>query len=124
MLMTEIETDDVEGEIAKVAVRGGGERQDAWGFEEVYTRGVESLPVGDGYYESRVELLTGRTHQIRAQFAALGAPSVGETLYRSPEDDESDVRVQKPDERLGLHASEMHLKPARRRDRAVRCCAR
>ena len=26
MLMTEIETDDVEGEIAKVAVRGGGER--------------------------------------------------------------------------------------------------
>ena len=110
MLMTEIETDDVEGEIAKVAVRGGGERGGVSGPKRCILRVLESLPVGDGYYESRVELLTGRTHQIRAQFAALGAPLVGETLYRSPEDDESGVRVQKPDERLGLHASEMHLK--------------
>jgi 23S rRNA-/tRNA-specific pseudouridylate synthase len=110
MLMTKVETDDVESEIAKVAVRGGAERGGVSGPKRCILRVLESARVGDAYYESRVELLTGRTHQIRAQFAALGAPLVGETLYRSPEDDESDVRVQKPDERLGLHASEMHLK--------------
>lgn len=31
--------------------------------------------------EVRVELLTGRTHQIRAQLSALGAPICGDVLY-------------------------------------------
>mmetsp|Transcript_547 Transcript_547/g.1559 ORF Transcript_547/g.1559 Transcript_547/m.1559 type:complete len:230 (-) Transcript_547:688-1377(-) len=33
------------------------------------------------YYELQVELITGRTHQLRAQFAAMGAPIVGDTMY-------------------------------------------
>jgi 23S rRNA-/tRNA-specific pseudouridylate synthase len=34
------------------------------------------------YYEVEVELITGRTHQLRAQFAALQAPIVGDSMYQ------------------------------------------
>lgn len=39
------------------------------------------LPDGDVLH--RVRLLTGKTHQIRAQFAAMGAPLVGDAVYGS-----------------------------------------
>ncbi|KAK3024847.1 hypothetical protein RJ639_045064, partial [Escallonia herrerae] len=32
-------------------------------------------------YECKINLLTGRTHQIRAQLAACGAPVVGDSMY-------------------------------------------
>jgi RNA pseudouridylate synthase len=33
------------------------------------------------YYELKIDLMTGRKHQIRAQLAAIGCPIVGDTLY-------------------------------------------
>ncbi|XP_021719665.1 RNA pseudouridine synthase 6, chloroplastic-like [Chenopodium quinoa] len=38
-------------------------------------------PVKNLAYECTVDLLTGRTHQIRAQFAACGAPIIGDSMY-------------------------------------------
>jgi 23S rRNA-/tRNA-specific pseudouridylate synthase len=38
-------------------------------------------PKANGLFECEVELVTGRTHQIRAQFAAVGAPLLGDVLY-------------------------------------------
>lgn len=39
-------------------------------------------PVNDGF-EVDIQLLTGRTHQIRAQLAALGSPILGDAMYGS-----------------------------------------
>ena len=41
----------------------------------------------DGMSEVRIRLLTGRTHQIRVQFASRGMPLLGERKYAVLEDD-------------------------------------
>nr|GEU61711.1 RNA pseudouridine synthase 6, chloroplastic-like [Tanacetum cinerariifolium] len=45
--------------------------------------GIEDLnwPNKESAYECKINLLTGRTHQIRAQLAACGAPIVGDSMY-------------------------------------------
>ena len=44
------------------------------------------LAFQDGMSKVRIQLETGRTHQIRVQFASRGLPLVGERKYSSPED--------------------------------------
>ena len=47
----------------------------------------ETLDTADGLSLVRVQLHTGRTHQIRVQFASRGLPLAGDRKYGFPEDD-------------------------------------
>ena len=55
----------------------------------------------------RVELVTGLQNQIRAQFAAIGNPLIGDRKYRPEEAEES--RIQ----RVALHAAKLQFKHPR-----------
>jgi 23S rRNA pseudouridine1911/1915/1917 synthase len=57
----------------RMAVSGAAPRQARTHFEALELLGAET------YLEVRLE--TGRTHQIRAHFAAIGHPLVGDTTY-------------------------------------------
>ena len=46
-----------------------------------------SIGSADGMTKVRIRLLTGRTHQIRVQFASRGMPLLGERKYAVLEDD-------------------------------------
>jgi 23S rRNA pseudouridine1911/1915/1917 synthase len=52
-------------------------------------------------------LHTGRTHQIRAHFAAVGHPVVGDTLYGAPRELRAGTRKLLPLERNFLHAARL-----------------
>jgi len=47
----------------------------------------ESIGKASGKSLVRIELVTGRTHQIRCQFASRGFPLIGERKYSTLEDD-------------------------------------
>jgi 23S rRNA pseudouridine1911/1915/1917 synthase len=65
----------------------------------------------------RANLHTGRTHQIRVHFSALGCPVVGDTLYGAPRQERIDGKLLPPLERNFLHAARIafaHPRIARR----------
>jgi 23S rRNA pseudouridine1911/1915/1917 synthase len=51
------------------------------------------------------DLHTGRTHQIRVHFSALGCPVVGDTVYGAPRQERIDNELLPPLERNFLHAA-------------------
>lgn len=61
----------------RMAVAGAGSRQARTHFEVLEALAAET------YLEARLE--TGRTHQIRAHFAAIGHPLVGDPTYGGEE---------------------------------------
>ncbi|GMI91482.1 hypothetical protein like AT4G21770 [Hibiscus trionum] len=50
-------------------------------IQENYCIEDSGWPLKDHAYECKINLLTGRTHQVRAQLAACGAPIVGDSMY-------------------------------------------
>ncbi|HKV04273.1 MAG TPA: RluA family pseudouridine synthase [Candidatus Acidoferrales bacterium] len=59
----------------------------------------------DGFTLIEADLLTGRTHQIRVHFSALGCPVVGDTLYGAPRQERIGAEVFPPLGRNFLHAA-------------------
>lgn len=59
----------------------------------------------DGFTLVEVALRTGRTHQIRAHFSALGHPVVGDTLYGAPRQARAGRLTLPPLGRSFLHAA-------------------
>ncbi len=57
-------------------------RQDGW--QECQLNVLNSFKVSPVRSEVRIELLTGRTHQIRAQMSKAGFPIVGDVAYGAP----------------------------------------
>lgn len=62
------------------------------GVQEARLR-YEVLAVRDGLSLVRVELLTGRTHQIRVQFASRGLPLAGDRRYGAADDPVSPIAL-------------------------------
>lgn len=56
----------------------------AKGWLECELRIRQSCQITERISEVEIELLTGRTHQIRAQLSFIGSPVVGDTLYGAP----------------------------------------
>ncbi len=59
----------------------------------------------DAFTLIEADLHTGRTHQIRAHFSALGAPVVGDTLYGAPRQERAGATLLPPLDRNFLHAA-------------------
>ena len=81
----------VRGELRDLLLRNKAERktyvvsEPAKGVQEAVLR-YETLERAGGLSLVRIELLTGRTHQIRCQFSSRGWPLVGDRKYSLLED--------------------------------------
>ncbi len=84
------------------AIIGGPDYSIEMGDEAILH--YETLKSNDNYSLLKIELETGRFHQIRAQLSAIGHPIVGDIKYTAPET--------LPDNALALCATELHFKTA------------
>ena len=77
---------------------------------------------GKMFYESTIELITGRTHQIRAQFSKENLALVNDCLYTNTNSSDQSAsppppspppppppRVPEPEELIGLHALSLKI---------------
>lgn len=71
------------------------------GWQECLLEITSSSPQSDNKSELKIHLLTGRTHQIRAQMGALGNPIVGDFAYGAKKIDSN--------EKIELEACELEF---------------
>ena len=67
----------------------------------------------DGFSLIEAELRTGRTHQIRVHFSALGYPVVGDPLYGAPRQARAGSQILPPLGRNFLHAARIRFQHPR-----------
>lgn len=72
--------------------------QEGWDFCELK---IEQQKILDRYSWIKINLLTGRTHQIRSQVSEVGAPIVGDKLYGS--------QILEDDNKIALRAQEIEF---------------
>ena len=72
-------------------------------WKECKLRIHECVSVGGNAWELSLELLTGRTHQIRGQLGQVGLPVLGDAVYSNPRD----VDGMKASPQLQLQASSL-----------------
>lgn len=83
--------ENVEGEYRDLLLRDKGERktyvvtEPGKGVQQAILR-YRLLAQGEGMSKVAIELITGRTHQIRAQFSSRSLPLVGDRKYSTLED--------------------------------------
>ncbi|HKW90184.1 MAG TPA: RluA family pseudouridine synthase [Candidatus Acidoferrales bacterium] len=66
-----------------------------------------------GFTLVEADLHTGRTHQIRVHFSAVGHPVVGDTLYGAPRQPKAGAKGLMPLERNFLHAARLRFRHPR-----------
>jgi 23S rRNA pseudouridine1911/1915/1917 synthase len=81
-------------EVARELPKCSAELKDKW--SECLLRVLDCQRLKSGGFEVKIQLLTGRTHQIRAQLSFEGAPLIGDEMYGGIIHDQ-----------FGLHASEL-----------------
>jgi 23S rRNA pseudouridine1911/1915/1917 synthase len=67
----------------------------------------------DGFVLIDADLHTGRTHQIRVHFAALGCPVVGDTVYGAPRQERTARVLLPPLQRNFLHSARLAFRHPR-----------
>lgn len=55
--------------------------QESPDWKDCHLEVLATSPSADGGFRSRVQLHTGRTHQIRGQMALIGNPVIGDSIY-------------------------------------------
>lgn len=89
---------EVSGEFRDLLVRDKSERKTYIATrpgKDAQEAALEYRVLGEcnGFSLVRVHLLTGRTHQIRAQFSARGLPIYGDKKYGSPIDGKNEIAL-------------------------------
>ncbi|MFT5397229.1 MAG: 23S rRNA pseudouridine955/2504/2580 synthase [Gammaproteobacteria bacterium] len=97
----------VEHRLIKTQLANGERRVFVGENGKTATSLVKVLSTSDSYTLIEVELLTGRTHQIRVHCQAEGHEIAGDNKYGDPAFDKT--MRQKGKKRLMLHASSLHL---------------